>query len=321
MLIAVLSCAVMTDCFAQLSALDKPAANLSERWTTNSSGWSASDSLCGWTNGELAIKCQLQAVGDGFGKTLTLVAKPGASGDIFFGDYSKIEAVSFDVKQIDMTISPFFYFKSPSGGKWSLPFLGYCVNGQKINITIPLGYSSSWKGYSGSDAEMYFNSDKTNICEVGFEFWRGPNDLKAQQFLVDNMKLVGPWGGPWSNGVPLAWVMESGLTNNFATAGLDDNDGDKFTNAAEFLAGTDPLNSSSNFKIEIARNSEGKLVVKWHGNTGVNFELQEANSLGSDGVFEPKTNIAPTTIKTEEVVVGQDESNSKFFKVVITPKN
>jgi len=307
--------------YSQVSALEKPAANLTEKWDLNSSGWVANDPLCGWTNGTLAIKCQLQSLGDGLGKILSLAAAPGASSGIFFGNYSKIENVTFDLQPYGMTVSPSFYFKSAvSGMQWSFPFLPQYVDGQKLSITIPLTYSTNWLGYRGDDASVRFNNDKTNIYEVGIEFYRGPNDLKAQQFAVDNMKLVGPWGGPFSNGVSLAWVLENGLTNNdFSVVGLLDSDNDGYSNAAEFLAGTNPNDSNSYFKIEIGRNNAGQMVVKWNGNRDVNYELREANSLGTDGAFVSKTNIIPAAVQSEEVAVDQNDSNSKFFKVLITP--
>ena len=315
--IAMVLAMVAHGAFSQLADLEKPAPNLTEKWTTNSSGWgvvSAASTACGWTNGTLAINCLPQSFGDGFQSVLKLTANLSASGGIFLGDYSKIEAVTFDVQPNGMTLSPSFYFKSISGKEWRYPFLGLCVDGQKKNVNIPFLSAENWSGFRGAD----FNSDKTNIIEVGFEFIRGQNDLKSQDFSVDNLKLIGPWAGPYSNGVPLAWVIENGLTNNFGAVGLLDSDNDSFSNAAEFLAGTDPVNSNSFFKIDIVKNSQGKMVVRWTGNRGVNFKLLEANSLGADGQFITKTNISPATVKTEEVVVDQAGDGAKFYKVMIT---
>lgn len=312
--------------FSQADLLEKPTANLTERWTTNSSGWQANDALCGWTNGALAIKSPLQSVGSGMPRPpLSLIAQSNASWGIFLGNYAKIDAVSFDVQPLDLTWTniPTFYIKSAVTGRvWSFPFLHNAENGKTVNVSIPMIYSTNWvSGYMGIDPDVKFNIDKTNICEVGFELVLGPNDLSAQQFTVDNMKLVGAWTGPFSNDVPLAWVMEMGITNDFATAGLADSDGDTFINAAEFLAGTDPTNANSFFKIEIVRNSDGKMAVRWAGNNNANYALQEANALGSNTVFTTRTNISPAAIQTQEVAVDQNDSNSKFFKVSITPKN
>jgi hypothetical protein len=251
-----------------------------------------------------------------------LKATNGASGDIFRGDYSKIEAVSFEVQPNDIHAKPVFYFVSANSGKrtWRFSFLDTYANGLKSNVNIPFVHSANWSTQFGYNTVDNFNSDKTNIVEIGFTFTRQADYRMVQQFAVDNFKLVGPWSGPYSNGVSLAWVMESGLTNDFGSAGIADNDADGFSNAAEFLAGTDPINSNSFFKIEIARNEAGKMVVKWNGNRDVNYEVREANSLGSDGIFVTKTNIATSAVKAEEVEVDNSDSNSKFFKVVISQK-
>ncbi len=309
--------------FGQVAALEKPAANLTEKWDVNMAGWTTNDSQCGWTNGALAIRCKADAGGFSQFPSPSLLGLAGASGDIFFGNYSNIEAVSFDVdvQAYDFTNRPAFYFVvGGTGKKWRYHFLNSYVNGQKFSINIPFSYSPNWvSGFvKSNDAEM-FNADRTNVSEVGFEFVRGPNDLQAQQLHVDNLKLIGPWGGPFSNDVPLAWVMESGLTNDFGLAGLVDSDNDSFSNAQEFLAGTDPTNASSFFKIEIVRNDAGQMVVKWKGNRNAEYELREANSLGSDGGFVTKTNISSTSVKSEEIVVDKVGSNSKFFKVLIRP--
>ncbi|MEI8138508.1 MAG: thrombospondin type 3 repeat-containing protein [bacterium] len=307
---------------AQVADLEKPTANLTEKWDTNSSGWVASDAKSGWTNGAIAINCPLLGEGDYLPTTYMLKAVNGASGNIFQGDYSKIESVSFEVQPNEIHAKPRFYFVSANSGKrtWKFPFLDTYINGQKSNISIPFVYSANWSTQIGSTSLENFNIDKTNVSEIGFIFTRQADYRMVQQFAVDNLKLVGPWSGPFSNGVSLAWVMESGLTNDFGSAGIADNDGDGFSNAAEFLAGTDPVNSNSFFKIEIARNEAGKMVVKWNGNRDVNYEVREANSLGSDGIFVTKTNIATSAVKAEEVEVDNSDSNSKFFKVVISQK-
>lgn len=303
--------------------LEKPAANLTERWVAGSNGWATVDpvGVSGWSNGVMAIKCN-QTIGDGFTKQLRLKAVPGASADIFFGNCSRMDAVAFDFQSFDMAATPYFYFMSTdSGRRWKIPLLDGTVNGQACVKTLPLVYSTSWTtaGVVKPEWASWFEADKTNIYEIGFMFDRAPNNTNTQFFVVDNLKLVGPWGGPYSNGVPLAWVLENGLTNDFGSAGLEDNDKDSYSNAAEFLAGTNPEDPTSFFKIDIVRNASGKLVVRWNGNTHVNYDLQESTAM--NGVFETKTNIAPLSVKTEEVSVDDSTAGAKFYKVTIKSSN
>jgi hypothetical protein len=298
--------------FEQLGDLEKPAINLTEKWSSGASGWVTNSALCGWTNGALAVKFVPNMLG---GIPLSLIGAEGASGSIFHGDFSKVEAVSFDVQPFNMTLLPCFYFISTSGREWKTSFQP-SADGQKTTVSVPFSYSSNWTAGFKSTTAANFNTDKTSIVEVGFYLGQLP-DQPLQSFSVDNLKLVGPWTGPFSNGVPLAWVMENGLTNNFANAGSADSDNDKFDNTAEFLAGTDPNNSNSFFRIEIVRNSKGKMVVRWTGNRDVNYEVRQANSLGPDSSFVTKTNFSPATVKTEEVLVDEADGNAKFFKVII----
>lgn len=307
--------------YSQVALLEKPAANLTEKWDSGSSGWVSSSSWCFWTNKTFVIQCPYQPLGDPLGNTIFLSAKTDASGGIFSGNYSNIEAVSFDAQPTGLTSIPYLYFISAvTGRRWRTPCLED-LNGPVVARTIPLVYSADWLGSSRPDAEMLFNIDKTNIREIGFVFDRPPSSVNPEQFVVDNFKLIGPWTGPFSNNVPLAWVIEMGLTNDFAQVGLIDSDNDSFSNAAEFLAGTDPTNSASFFRIEIGRNDAGQMVIKWNGNRNASYELQEANILGVNSDFTVKTNISPASSKTEEVAINsQDGGASKFFKVLIKSK-
>lgn len=302
---------------AELPPLESPTANLTEKWVTNNSGWTVATyakANCGWTNGAMGVSL-LPDPGDGFARTLSIMAKLPASQGIFVGNYSKIEAINFDLELNNLALIPVLYFKSISGASWRYSLGGVGINGQKVNVNIPFVYSAKWAGGN----ESFFNIDKANITEVGFQMTRGANDVAAQAFSVDNFKLVGAWGGPSTNGVPLAWLLEYGVTDAFAIAGTANSDGDAFSNAEEFMAGTDPMNSNSFFKIRIEKNDQGKMVVRWAGNRDVKYSVLEASSLGPEGGFLEKTNLIPATVKAEEVVVDQVGGGPKFYKVTISP--
>ena len=303
--------------------LEKPTANLTEKWTTNSAGWNVSGALSGWTNGAMKVGFPVDTSETGSGFLLS--GNTNASSGAFAGDYQSkaIDAVSFMAKAVDLTITPVFYFKTSSGTRtWRTKLTSGLGSDWKTNV-VPFTYTTNWWTSMGNNNESCFVSDKANIGEVGFELTRGtePATTNAQEFVVDNLKLVGPWGGPYVTngttvGVSLAWVLENGLTNDLSTINTDDNDGDHFNNLAEYLAGTDPNDSSSYFRIEIVRNESGQMVVRWLGNKYVTFDLLEASSLSDPAPFTPKmTNI--TAITSQEVVVGDDGARSKFYKVEI----
>lgn len=298
--------------FAQAD-LDKPAINLTEKWSMGTSGWVTNSPLCGWTNGEFVIKFIPNMQG---GSAPSISGGTGASANIFQGDYSRVEAVSFDIKPNNLTLVPRFYFIASSGREWSTPFQA-SSNGMNATVIVPFSYSSNWKAGFKSTTEANFAVDKKSVVEVGIYLSQLP-DNPLQSLAVDNFKLLGPWTGPFSNGVPLAWIMENGLTNNFASAGIADSDNDNFNNEAEFLAGTDPNNSNSFFRVEIVRNSQGKMALRWSGNRDVNYKVLQADSLSAGSSFVTRTNFTTVAVRNEEILVDEPEGNAKFFKVIVS---
>jgi hypothetical protein len=173
-----------------------------------------------------------------------------------------------------------------------------------------------WSSPNGRTAAD-FSADIKNVVEIGFSTLRTGDGNYAQLFEADNVKLIGPWGNVTVDGVPLAWAFEYGLTNNFDSAGRDDADHDGFNNMAEFLAGTNPNDSNSFFRVEIGRNEQGRLVVKWNDNKDMMFTLFESTNLVT---FEPV--VGAVSIKgigqqRTVDVSGADVTGVRFYKVQI----
>jgi hypothetical protein len=164
-----------------------------------------------------------------------------------------------------------------------------------------------------------FTADKASVCEFGFEVRRniGSTYMDDNQVVIDNVKLIGPWGNSMVNGVvPMAWLLENNLNESDV---VGDVDGDGFSNVAEYLAGTDPHNSNSVFTVEIGRNELGKTVVKWKDNRYVLFDLYESTNLSAGfTAVEGQTGIQGTG-STREVQVEDEASGAHFYKVQIRP--
>jgi hypothetical protein len=141
--------------------------------------------------------------------------------------------------------------------------------------------------------------------------------MDDNQVVIDNVKLIGPWGNSMVNGVvPMAWLLENNLNESDV---VGDVDGDGFSNVAEYLAGTDPHNSNSVFTVEIGRNELGKTVVKWKDNRYVLFDLYESTNLSAGfTAVEGQTGIQGTG-STREVQVEDEASGAHFYKVQIRP--
>jgi hypothetical protein len=89
-----------------------------------------------------------------------------------------------------------------------------------------------------------------------------------------------------------AWQIQYfGSTNNPAADPNADPDGDGQTNLSEFLAGTNPTNSASVFRILSAAVAQNSLLVTWMCGGGRTNVLQAAPALGS-----PWSNLSPNLV-------------------------
>ena len=94
------------------------------------------------------------------------------------------------------------------------------------------------------------------------------------------------------------WLASYGLPSN-GSADYLDSDSDGLNNWQEYLAGTNPTNASSVFKITSAQAVSGtQLVVRWSSVSNRLYDVTRAANLGMDiGAFVPvpgATNLVPT---------------------------
>lgn len=306
-------------CASEALVLETPTANLTEKWT-NSSGWGATSRnqnvSFGWSNGVmLAAFADLGEIAIPDPSVIKIYGATNSSGGRFCGSYTNIESVVCDINAVGLTQAPYFYFKTANRQwRWYLNVIGTSFS--QIGYTIPLTYSPDWSSIDGCTNPVAFQMDKSSVKEIGFIASRSQNN--SQLFTVDNLKLIGPWGQPLIDGfLPLAWVIENGLTNDLASVATDDNDHDGFSNQKEFLAGTDPLDSNSVFRVELGRNANGKMTAKWRGNRYMNYDLLQATTLVNGGDFNVITNVVPSAVKTEEIPVEDNGGGARFYKVRI----
>jgi hypothetical protein len=151
---------------------------------------------------------------------------------------------------------------------------------------------------------------------VGFQTWNAgsiTNDLNRAQDVITT--LVDSDG----DGIPDAWMLQyfghpNGVAGDRSRA-QDDFDGDGMTNLEEFLAGTDPTDANSVFRIQVSLVlSTNGVVVNWPASPSRNYRVQFKNELA-----EPEWSAAAGAV----VVTGGQghygapaEQVSRYYRVV-----
>jgi hypothetical protein len=93
-------------------------------------------------------------------------------------------------------------------------------------------------------------------------FWQSAPHAYAYNELLDDHWDFAPAGGQTlargmiaSNDVPVWWLVEYDLTNDYDTAAVGNPDGDPFSTDEEWIADTDPTGSNSYFRITAISNN------------------------------------------------------------------
>ena len=86
-----------------------------------------------------------------------------------------------------------------------------------------------------------------------------------------------------NDGMPNWWEVTFGFNSNNATDAAKDADGDGFSNLQEFLAGADPTNSSSAFRITTVVRSNNDIRVTWTMGSNKTNALQRATGGAGGG--------------------------------------
>ncbi|MCE9614839.1 MAG: tandem-95 repeat protein [Lentisphaerae bacterium] len=91
---------------------------------------------------------------------------------------------------------------------------------------------------------------------------------RGNTFLDDVLATDIDPDGTTSNDTPIRWLMENvGVTNDYDALAAEDSDGDGSLNWAERIAGTQPLDAESRFRVISAGRSNGTNWIAWYGTT------------------------------------------------------
>jgi alpha-amylase len=122
-----------------------------------------------------------------------------------------------------------------------------------------------------------------------------------------------------TDGIPDWWRLAYfghalGLASD-KSRGTDDADGDGVSNLNEFLAGTNPLEANSVFKIMGAIRASNEVQLLWTTRANQTYQLQQSDGPGNGASW---TNFGPAITGTDGVVtqsVGAAAGASRFFRV------
>ena len=321
-----------------VQALDAPTANLTEKWQTNASNWSLSDGFnptnvprnC-WSTNRLTLT---QFARTGGAPTIDRFSgSTNASTGRFAGDYvlRNIESVDFDVKSsgIPSDYYPRLYFKYAKPGmtsRWNYAAAVIpCDTGTNwVHVSIPMAFSASWEnnaypwGDNGTppEAAALFNEDKACVVEINVELY-SPRTIPAESLSVANMKLIGPWSGPYTNGISLAFLEEYGLSIDDALADRSHNGSQSLL--VDFLSCSNPNDSNDVFRLVIGRGAGGHPRLSWpEKNKYAKYDLLEGSDLADSNSFNVVSGHSNHTGSgTQEVADVSSPSGPRYYKVQI----
>lgn len=110
-----------------------------------------------------------------------------------------------------------------------------------------------------------------NSVETHTGVFNGPNDTGSDPYNPDTD----------GDGIPDRWEVSHGLNPNSPIDTTLDSDGDRQNNLAEFLAGTDPTNLASTFRITAEEKMGADIRVSFTSVGGKNYCLDRCHFVGA----------------------------------------
>jgi hypothetical protein len=122
------------------------------------------------------------------------------------------------------------------------------------------------------------------------------------------------------DGLPGDWESANGLSDDDPNDALLDLDGDGQSNAAEFLAGTDPRNGSSFFRIQAAEwSGDGTLLLRWNSVAGRSYRISYSPDLENWFLFGETGEVTATGTVTEFSDPSSPRPTARYYRISIIP--
>jgi len=296
-----------------------PVANVPETWKTDANWTVAGNATRDYTPEQMASKANVGSLP--LSGLSAILADGSASGGRFVGNYtnSAITHISFDVKRVGMATLASLNFTGADGDRWTHTFALPATQGVWAHVEVPVTYSADWRRNGDIGTVGEFERDRAAVVDVYIlnEF----SGSGEQSLAIDNFKVLGPWekGPMTADLMPSYWLMLHGIPVEDGQAILDaDHDG--FNNYAEYLAGSDPQNSASQFKLEIDKDQSGSPLLRWKHENYRTYQVLRSSDLTQAASFAPVEATISNRGESDEAPVPSEVSAVNFYKIQIDVK-
>ena len=238
-------------------------------------------------------------------------ADSGASGGRFTGSYLDVAvmAVSFKIRCDLPSPVTLLIQNDTSHRRWRYD-LGTPVTGQWVTLTAPVS-PEALKLINGTQDWSTFQQDLANVSWIGVEVIRNPS-LNLQFERLDDFQLVG--AGPEFT----AWIQGYSGGSAWRRELLPDGDLDKdgADNFSEWIAGTDPNDSNTEFRVSVDIGDDGSVTVKWPSAAGRLYQVYRADKV--EGPYAPVgAEVAATAPENRYTDGTASAAAPVFYKVTV----
>jgi hypothetical protein len=121
-----------------------------------------------------------------------------------------------------------------------------------------------------------------------------------------------------SDGIPDSWELQYSLNPSDPNDAAEDADGDGMTNLQEYLAGTDPRDTSSRLQFDAVFPRGEGLVLRFTASIGKSYSIQSRVAV-SDGTWDTCTNIPPPSATGPVEILDPAMNATTLFYRLVTP--
>ncbi len=192
------------------------------------------------------------------------------------------------------------------------------VSTNGVDWTIVWENTSSIADSVWSQVDLDISAIADNQSDVYLRWTMGATDSSVQYcgWNIDDIELIGITQDTDADGMPDAWETTHGLNPGINDA-AGDADGDLLSNYGEYIAGTDPSDSASYFRISTGIDETTMLphfTVKWTAVPGRVYNVLWTPSLMQD--FQPlETGIQPPKNSFTDTMHTLESSG--YYRVVV----